>query len=147
MQPEEIKTENDYKAAFERFEEIFQAVPGTKESEEADVLALLLKDYEDRRYVSLSEIIEILETIKATIDKDTDFVWTRFNSLDELLTTIDSYILRLKNSDDTIYKQLNFEFAPTGTFQELSIQNGWGKEFLAISARFDTLYAQIIRHV
>lgn len=37
--------------ALERFEDIFQAKHGTKESDEADVLALLIKDYEEKHYV------------------------------------------------------------------------------------------------
>ena len=35
----------------QRFEEIIQAKPGTAESDEADVLSLLIKDYEDKHYV------------------------------------------------------------------------------------------------
>jgi HTH-type transcriptional regulator / antitoxin HigA len=46
-----LKTKKDYQAALERFEEIFQAKPGSSESDEADVLSLLLKDYEEKHYV------------------------------------------------------------------------------------------------
>jgi len=35
----------------ERFEQIFQAKAGTKESDEADVLSLLIRDYEDVHFV------------------------------------------------------------------------------------------------
>ncbi len=41
-----IKTKKDYNASLERFEEIFSAKRGTKESDEADVLSLLIRDYE-----------------------------------------------------------------------------------------------------
>ena len=50
MQLKKIKTEDQYLLSLERFEEIFQAEPGSSESDEADVLALLIKDYEDRTY-------------------------------------------------------------------------------------------------
>ena len=46
-----IKTKKDYLVAMERFEEIFSAKKGTKESDEADVLSLIIKDYEDKHYV------------------------------------------------------------------------------------------------
>ena len=51
MQLRVLKTKKDYTAALERFEEIFQARAGTEESDEADVLALLIREYEDKHYV------------------------------------------------------------------------------------------------
>jgi len=45
-----IKTKKDYHAALERFEEIFSSKSGTKESNEADVLSLLIQDYENKHY-------------------------------------------------------------------------------------------------
>ncbi len=46
-----IKTKKDYNLALERFEKIFSAKSGSKESDEADVLALIIKDYEDKYFV------------------------------------------------------------------------------------------------
>lgn len=46
-----IKTKKEYHACLERFEEIFSAKSGTKESNEADVLSLLIQDYENKHYV------------------------------------------------------------------------------------------------
>lgn len=46
-----IKTIEDYNSAIQRFEEIFSAKAGTPESDEADVLSLLIKDYEDKHFV------------------------------------------------------------------------------------------------
>lgn len=51
MELKKIKTKKDYLRSTERFEEIFQAKRGSKESDEADVLALLIKDYEDTHFV------------------------------------------------------------------------------------------------
>jgi HTH-type transcriptional regulator / antitoxin HigA len=51
MQLKILKTKKDYGNALARFEEIFQARTGTNESEEADVLALLIKEYEDKHYI------------------------------------------------------------------------------------------------
>jgi HTH-type transcriptional regulator/antitoxin HigA len=46
-----IKTKKDYHIALGRFEEIFSAKAGTKDSNEADVLSLLIQDYENKHYV------------------------------------------------------------------------------------------------
>ena len=46
-----IKTKKDYLLALERFEEIFQARPGSDENDEADVIALLIKEYEDKHFI------------------------------------------------------------------------------------------------
>lgn len=46
-----IKTKKDYHKALKRFEEIFSSKRGTKESDEADVLALLICDYEDKNFI------------------------------------------------------------------------------------------------
>lgn len=51
MQLKMIRTKKDYQAAMERFEKIFQAKSGTLQSDEADVLALLIKNYEDKHYI------------------------------------------------------------------------------------------------
>jgi len=45
-----IKTEMDYQAALNRLDKIFDAKIGTKESDEADILGLLIDDYENIHY-------------------------------------------------------------------------------------------------
>jgi HTH-type transcriptional regulator/antitoxin HigA len=45
-----IKTESDYRKALNRLDEIFEAPPETPESDEADILALLVDDFEKRYY-------------------------------------------------------------------------------------------------
>ena len=50
MQLKKISTRKDYNVALQRFEKIFQAKNGSKESDEADVLSVLLKDYETNNF-------------------------------------------------------------------------------------------------
>ncbi len=45
-----IKTEADYRAALNRLEEIFDAPSGTPESDEVDILGLMVDDYENKHY-------------------------------------------------------------------------------------------------
>lgn len=50
MKIKPIKTEDDYQAALNRLDVIFDAKIGTKESDEADILGLLIDDYENIHY-------------------------------------------------------------------------------------------------
>jgi HTH-type transcriptional regulator / antitoxin HigA len=50
MKIKPIKTQEDYKTALKRLEEVFDAKNGTPESDEADVLGLLIDDYEKKYY-------------------------------------------------------------------------------------------------
>ena len=45
-----IKTEADYRLALKRLEEIFDAPIGTSDSDEADILGLLVDEYERKHY-------------------------------------------------------------------------------------------------
>jgi len=45
-----IKTEADYREALKRLEMIFDAAIGTVESDEADVLGLMVDEYEKKKY-------------------------------------------------------------------------------------------------
>jgi len=45
-----IKTESDYRRALKRLDEIFDAAAGTPESDEADVIGMLIDEYEKKNY-------------------------------------------------------------------------------------------------
>ena len=45
-----IKTETDYRDALKRMEQIFDAAIGTPESDEADILGLVIDEYEKKHY-------------------------------------------------------------------------------------------------
>jgi len=45
-----IKSENDYQEALQRLDQLFDAKIGTPESDEADILALLIDNYENEQY-------------------------------------------------------------------------------------------------
>jgi HTH-type transcriptional regulator/antitoxin HigA len=62
-----IKTDNDYQEALARMDEIFDAPEGTPESDEADVLALLIDDFENQ-YYSI-EAPDPIEAIKIRMEE------------------------------------------------------------------------------
>lgn len=62
-----IKTEEDYRLALNRLEVIFDAAIGTSESDEADVLALLVDEYEKQHYPI--EAPDPIEAIKIRMEE------------------------------------------------------------------------------
>jgi len=62
-----IKTKYDYQQALERLEEIFDAPIGTAESDEADVLGLLIDEYE-KKYHPI-EAPDPIEAIKIRMEE------------------------------------------------------------------------------
>ena len=62
-----IKTETDYKKALKRLDVIFDAKKGTAESDEADVLGLLIDEYEKKHYPI--EAPDPIEAIKIRMEE------------------------------------------------------------------------------
>lgn len=62
-----IKTENDYKEALKRLEVIFDASIGTIESDEADILGLMVDEYEKKHYPI--EAPDPIEAIKIRMEE------------------------------------------------------------------------------
>lgn len=50
MNVKPIKTEQDYREALDRLELVFDAVEDTPEGDEADILSLLIENYENKQY-------------------------------------------------------------------------------------------------
>ena len=67
MEIQPIKTETDYTQALKRLEIIFSAEIGTTESDEADVLGLLIDEYEKKHYPI--EAPDPIEAIKIRMEE------------------------------------------------------------------------------
>lgn len=76
MEIKPIKTESDYYNALERLELIFDAKIGTSESDEADILGLLIDEYEKKHFHIESP--DPIEAIKIRMEemqlKQTDLI-------------------------------------------------------------------------
>lgn len=88
---------------------------------------------------NINEIINILLAVKEKITDDSDLMWTHYETALELRKEIEDCILQLKENDKNILSNIKIYFAPTGTFQEHSIQNGWSKEYLQLASKFDSI--------
>lgn len=62
-----IKTELDYRSALKRLEEIFDAKLGSPESDELEILGLLVEDYENKHYPI--EAPDPIEAIKIRMEE------------------------------------------------------------------------------
>ncbi len=62
-----IKSENDYRLALKRLEEVFDAKIGTPESDEADILGLMVDEYEKKHYPI--EAPDPIEAIKIRMEE------------------------------------------------------------------------------
>lgn len=62
MKLKPIKTEQDYFEALERLEVIFDALPGTNEGDELEILGILLEEYENKHFpIELPDPIEAIK--------------------------------------------------------------------------------------
>ena len=62
-----IKTEQDYRVALKRMESLFDAPVNTSESDEADILGLLIDEYEKKHYPI--EAPDPIEAIKIRMEE------------------------------------------------------------------------------
>ncbi len=62
-----IKTDSDYKQALNRLEKIFDAPVGTSESDEADILGLMIDEYEKKHFPI--EAPDPIEAIKIRMEE------------------------------------------------------------------------------
>ena len=62
-----IKTEEDYQIALEQLDKIFDAAEGTPDSDQADILALLIDEYENIHYPI--EAPDPIEAIKIRMEE------------------------------------------------------------------------------
>jgi len=67
MELKPIKTEVDYRAALKRLEEIFDAKDDTPESDELEILGLMVDDYENKHYPI--EAPDPIEAIKIRMEE------------------------------------------------------------------------------
>lgn len=67
MEIRPIKSEADYYQSLERLEEIFDASPSTKEGDEAEILSLLIENYENQYYPI--EAPDPIEAIKIRMEE------------------------------------------------------------------------------
>jgi hypothetical protein len=94
-------------------------------------------------YTDFQKVRQILEIIKSWTTDETDTVWAGYDNGKEFLIDLNADIEKMKFCDFETLDKLNMEFAPTSTYQEISLSNGWSEDFLKLAEQFDKLYEAI----
>ena len=82
------------------------------------------------------ELIAVLSECLAHLESSEDSAYAG-DSADDLARMLRDAIAQLERGEPIEKSDLKLLFAPTGPLQETAIDNGWGDEFVALSARFD----------
>lgn len=91
-------------------------------------------------YSDFQKVRQILETIKNWTTDETDTVWAGYDNGKEFLIDLNTDIEKMSFCDFETLDKINMEFAPTSTYQEISLSNGWSEDFLKLAEQFDILY-------
>ncbi|MBN8688221.1 MAG: hypothetical protein J0M10_14440 [Chitinophagales bacterium] len=91
----------------------------------------------------INDLINILKAVKAKVGKDSDCTWSYFKSAQDVHAEIDKYISELEKGNTGSLSEIRIHFAPASGYQELSMQNNWSEEYLALAGRFDILATQL----
>jgi len=87
----------------------------------------------------MDELISAFERIINLLDQSEDTIWANY-TVDEakeiLQTELENYKQTQKLSDSG-KSNINFLFLPTSALQEISMDNGWGDEYIKLSNIFD----------
>lgn len=86
--------------------------------------------------MEVEKLISALEETLSFLRSSQSSGWANM-SVEDIIQELESEIVKPKNSQPIDLKLLSTLFAPTGAIQEISIDNGWGDEFLRISALID----------
>ena len=88
---------------------------------------------------NLERLISVMEETRAYLALEgNDYSWSSWRDADHALAEIDSILTDLQNG---VVPSMDILFAPTGPIQEVSLNSGWGDEFIDLAGRFDEAYA------
>ena len=90
-----------------------------------------------------SKMADILTLIKNETRMDTNVIWSHYDTPQDLIDELGAKILRVRANDYSVLSDLYILFLPTGSFQDISISNGWVHEFLGLAEKFNNLYVKL----
>jgi hypothetical protein len=120
---------------------IEQTLLRLKENCDSDSFEMLTDKIEC--YKDFQKVAEILNQIKSFVNTNSDTVWSRFDSTEQFLADLNQDIINIENCNFLTLDKVNSEFGPTSTYQEISISNGWGDNYIKLSDKFDKLYIKL----
>lgn len=115
----------------------------TKLKDNCDIKSFDLFTSRIECYDDFQKIAGILKQIRAFISKETDTVWAGFDNSDKFLDELNQDIEKIETCNFQTLEKVHVEFLPTCTYQELSMSNGWGEEYLELSTEFDKIFERM----
>lgn len=91
----------------------------------------------------LQSLIDLIQTVREKITDETDVIWAGYDNPTDLQDEIDKELNELKKGNLEVLDNFKNRFLPTATFQEISLSNGWGDEFITLTDRFNKLYERV----
>jgi len=89
---------------------------------------------------NINDLLGLLGEIRTLIDSpNTNVIWSQFDSVEDVLNTLNTLKRRVELGDNKVISELKLLFAPTGSFQEISNDSGWGEKFIELASRFDEI--------
>src|ERR1700710_1394807 len=89
------------------------------------------------RGMSQEALLDVLREARELLSRSgNDFSWSRWKSEKDAVADIDGLIGRIDAAETIRLIEIHALFAPTGSLQEVSIDSGWGDQFLDLAARF-----------
>lgn len=76
-------------------------------------------------------------------DPGNQFEWSDWRSAHDASEEIDQWIEMVKRGQKFDHRKLSLLFAPTGNIQEVSLNSGWGDQFLELAEDFDRAIKKI----
>lgn len=91
----------------------------------------------------VQDLIDILNEVKERFTDNPDLFWTSYENAKEVRDELYACMEQLSKGNKSCLENLNIHFLPTSTFQEHSLQNGWTKEYIKLSEKFDSIYVKM----
>ena len=91
------------------------------------------------------KVADILRQVKLKIQHDTDTVWAGVETPVEFIEELNQDIENIEFCEFSALEKIQFYFLPTGKYQEISISNGWGDEFIEFAENFDKVYEALTK--
>jgi hypothetical protein len=86
--------------------------------------------------MEVEKLISALEETVSYLRKSQSSDWSHM-PIEEIIRRLEAEVAKARNSKPVDVNLLERLFAPTGTVQEISIDNGWGSRFLRLSEVVD----------
>jgi hypothetical protein len=100
-------------------------------------------DVDKPPYNPVQEAISLLESMRSYIQDDAELMWTSYQSTVEVRQEIDGCMEGIRKLDLKAIERAATFFIPTGDFQNMALDSGWGDVFLIFAERYDKVYVEL----